>query len=165
MANDSGGNAQVDFVWGNKPVDPAGTREDAFYPTNWGGYPASPPATVAVPDLRGKTFANAVTALTSATLGNATGGFNSTNEPVWGQQPLPGSKVAPGTKVMLIGTPSTSDTSQKIAVPNVVGVLNATAKSTLSGLGFVGTGAVATVAVQNPAAGALVAYGTSVALS
>jgi beta-lactam-binding protein with PASTA domain len=165
MPNDSGGNPQIDFVWGNKPVDFTGTREDAYYPGNWGGYPLSPPATVAVPDLRGKTFAAAGTALTSATLAAANGGFNSTNEPVWGQQPLPGSKVAPGTKVFLTGTPSTADTSQKIAVPNVVGQAVATARTNLGALGFTYTGGTTTVATQNPTAGSLVAYGTLVTLT
>jgi beta-lactam-binding protein with PASTA domain len=164
MALDSGGNTRIDFVWGNKPVDPAGTREDAFYPAAWGGYPDAPPAGVTVPDLRGKSFAAADTQLEGLGLDSVVA-VGTQNPPVWGQYPTPGSVVQPGTKVALTGTPSTSDSAQKVTVPNVVGQSNATAKANLAAVGLVGTGAVGTVAVQNPAAAASVALGTSVALT
>lgn len=164
MANDSGGNPRIDFVWGNKPVDFTGTREDAFYPAGHGGFPDAPPTAVTVPDVRGKSFAAADTALEAATLDSSVA-VGTQNPPVWGQYPTPGSKVQPGTKVYLTGTPSVSDSSQKVVVPNVVGQTNANAKAALAAVGLVGTGAVGTVAVQNPAAAASVLVGSSVALT
>jgi len=164
MALDSGGNTRIDFVWGNHPVDPAGTREDAFYPASWGGYPDAPPATVTVPDLRGKTSTAAGTTLTGLNLSSTTA-FGTFKEPVWGQYPVPGAKVAPGTKVHLTGTPSTTDTSQKIAVPNVVGNARAAAQATLTALGFTTSGTPTTVASTTPVAGTLLDFGSNIVLA
>ena len=124
MANDSGGNLQVDFVWGH--------TGNAGAPT---GYPLPiASAGVTVPDLRNSTQAEATATLVGLGL-TADVSFGTFVDPVWGQQPLPGAKVIAGTPVHLTGTPSKTDTA-KVTVPNVVGLTLANAKTALTTAGF-----------------------------
>jgi eukaryotic-like serine/threonine-protein kinase len=130
---------------------------------------------VAVPSVVGKTLVEAQAAVAASKLqvGQVTysGGpvAGVTNGSVASQNPVSGIRVDPTTKVDLVLAGA-----QIVAVPNVVGVAQALAESTLKQAGFAigalstsvtSTGASGTVLTQSPAAGSQEAKGTAVSLT
>lgn len=117
MARDTGDNVAVDFVWGNVPMQPNDDRGMAVLDrtlsfheiayTKWSGYPeyvANNPGTwddIVVPDLAGKTLAQATTVLTAAglTVGEDTtssvGATVENNGKVRAQSPVAGTVIDP----------------------------------------------------------------------
>jgi len=124
---DSGGNVQVDHVWGNIPMQPDDARgENTLDPaldnhiiavTGYNGFPAYIPNTppyddtipnVLVPDVVGETEGDAEDALEAANLllGNITtstvGADEENDGTVKSQSPAAGTKVNQGTSVNLV---------------------------------------------------------------
>ena len=134
---------------------------------------SSGPPLVAVPNVVGKTLADATTALTNAglVLGTTTQQSSSSVPAgsVISQNPPAGGNVAKGSAVNLV----VSRGPAQVTTPNVVGLSLAAATSSLQGAGLkVGTvtnqasGSVpaGNVISQNPLAGAIVAQGSAVNL-
>ncbi len=135
-----------------------------------------PVTTVAVPSVVGMAQAAAATALTGAglTVGSVTESFSATvpADQVISQTPAAGALVAPGSAVGLVVSKGPEPVTT-VAVPNVVGMMQAAAATALTGAGLtVGTVAesfnatvpAGQVISQNPAAGVSVTLGASVAL-
>ena len=132
------------------------------------------PATVTVPNVVGQTQAAAQTAITGAGLavGTVTTQPSSTVPAgsVISQNPAAGGSVAAGSVVNLVVS---SGAPAQVTVPNAVGQTQAAAQTAITGAGLT-VGAVTTqpsttvpagsVISQNPAAGASVAAGSTVAL-
>jgi serine/threonine-protein kinase len=132
------------------------------------------PALVAIPDVNGKTRADAAAALTAAgfSVGTDRRGYDNSvaADHVIGVEPLPsGSKVAPDTSVVLV----VSDGHAPVKIPDVRGQSFDAAKAALEGAGFKvtrgddafsDTYTAGQVAATNPAVGQTVAYGANVAV-
>jgi len=165
MALDTGGNVKVDFVWGNFPMQPDDARSgdgnatevvaaNAADNVDWSGYSVKVSPALDKNDI-------SVTlnpGITQTVKHNHSVALNN-----WNGFP-DYTPVAPYL-----------DTTDQAAIPNVVGVLEAAATSTLTGAGFVKgavttTGVGATVAndgkvkTQTPAAATVANLGTAVAL-
>ena len=128
---------------------------------------------IAVPNVVGQTLSNATTAITNAglTLGTVTQGF-SADVPagqVISQFPAAGTGAVIGSPVNLV----VSAGPTPVTVPNVVGQLQATAKTTITAAGLavgsvtlaVSDVAAGTVISQSPGGGSSVAPGSSVNLT
>lgn len=127
MATDSLGNQQVDFVWGNIPMQPNTDRGTALTSTlgdhavvsaEYNGFPGSTYGApyddlidnVAVPDVVGKTESAANTDLTGlglvkgdvTTADNAAGATSGNDGKVKSQSPAAGTVVNVGTEVDLV---------------------------------------------------------------
>lgn len=165
MALDTGGNVKVDFVWGNFPMQPDDERTgngsstlvvsaNAAQNNDWSGYsvklsPALEKGDITVALSPG---------ITTVVKNNHSVALNN-----WNGFP----DYTPVNPYL--------DTTDQAAIPNVVGVLEAAATSTLTGAGFV-KGAVTTTGVgattvndglvktQTPAATTVANLGTAVAL-
>jgi len=125
---DSGGNVQVDHVWGNIPMQPDDQRPEdkkldpaldnhIIAVTNYNGFPAYKPNTppyddtipnTLVPDVVGETEGDAEDAIEAANLllGNITTSTDGADEEndgtVKSQSPAAGTKVNEGTSVDLV---------------------------------------------------------------
>ncbi len=130
------------------------------------------PEPVTVPNLVGMDFGAAQTALTDAglTLGGVAHQFSATVPlgAVIGQDPLPGTSVEPGSAVTLIE----SDGPSPITVPDLAGLSQSAAEASIAAAGldlgnvshaYSGTVPAGQVVSQSPAAGAMVAAGSTVA--
>ena len=165
MANDTGGNVKVDFVWGNVPMQPDDQRSGDGNPTvvsaanasqnnGWSGYSViqSP---VLVKTAISKTLNPGIT---QSVPNNHSVALNN-----WNGYP----DYTP--------VPPYLDTTDQAAIPNVVGQLEAAATTALTNAGFVkgavttsGVGATVandgTVRAQTPGAAVVANLGTAVAL-
>jgi hypothetical protein len=138
--------------------------------------PSSPGPTVAVPNVVGQTQSAATSAITGAglTLGAVLLQSSTTvaSGNVISESPTAGTSVANGSAINLVISTGPAAPSQ-VAVPNVVGQMQAAAASAISGAGLT-TGAVAlqssstvasgSVISENPTAGTSVASGSAVNL-
>lgn len=108
MATDTAGNQAIDFVWGGFPIQPDTDRgantldvtldnhQIAAY--GWSGYPSFTPGVgIAVPDLAGKTSAQAKTTLEA--VGLVRGTVTGSSGVVTVQSVAAGASVAVGTSV------------------------------------------------------------------
>jgi serine/threonine-protein kinase len=125
---------------------------------------------VQVPDVRGRSVTDAVTALAQLGLNPRVVRIFSPEQPdtVTGQFPSPGDKVVKGTSVRI----NVSRGAKPVPVPDVTGQPYANAKSALEGQGFVVTRndiqsdqAQGVVVSQDPPAGTDVSKGSKVTLS
>jgi serine/threonine-protein kinase len=125
---------------------------------------------VQVPDVRGRSVTDAVTALAQLGLNPRVVRIFSPQQPdtVTGQFPSPGDKVVKGTSVRI----NVSRGAKPVPVPDVTGQPYANAKSALEGQGFVVTRndiqsdqAQGVVVSQDPPAGSDVSKGSKVTLS
>jgi serine/threonine-protein kinase len=125
---------------------------------------------VQVPDVRGRSVTDAVTALAQLGLNPRVVRIFSPQQPdtVTGQFPSPGDKVVKGTSVRV----NVSRGAKPVPVPDVTGQPYANAKSALEGQGFVVTRndiqsdqAQGVVVSQDPPAGSDVSKGSKVTLS
>src|SRR5437016_4027644 len=134
---------------------------------------SSGPAQVAVPNVVGQAQAAATSAITGAglTVGTVTKQSSSTVAAgsVISESPTAGTKVASGSAVSLV----VSSGPAQIAVPNVVGQMQAAAASAITGAGLTvgavtqqssSTVAAGSVISESPAAGTMVASGSAVSL-
>ena len=165
MANDTGGNVKVDFVWGNVPMQPDDQRSGDGNPTvvsaanasqnnGWSGY-----SVIASPVLTKTAITKTLNqGITQSVPNNHSVALNN-----WNGYP----DYTP--------VPPYLDTTDQAAIPNVVGQLEAAATTALTNASFVKgavttTGVGATVAndgqvkTQTPAAATVANLGTSVAL-
>ncbi len=131
------------------------------------------PQPVAVPDVTGRTQAEAETAITAAglSIGSMAQGSSETvpSGQVMSQNPAAGSMVLPGAPVDL----TVSQGPQPVPVPNIVGRTQADAQAAITGAGF-SVGAVTqawsatvptgSVISQDPAAGTVMIPGTAVSI-
>jgi hypothetical protein len=158
---DSGGNVQVDHVWGNIPMQPDDARgENTLDPaldnhiiavTGYNGFPAYIPNTapyddtipnVTVPDVVGETQGDAEDAIEAAglevgtvtTANNAGGATEENDGTVKAQNPVAGAKANEGSNVNLVVYAYVIPT---VAVPNVVGDTEADATDAIEGVGLV----------------------------
>lgn len=140
MANDTGGNVKVDFVWGNIPMQPDDARTDgtpvvvvannAAQNKSWSGYTTYPSGVL------NAALDNHV---------NAVANYNGFPDYT---------PVAPFL-----------DAIDQVAVPDLAGLTSAAAKTALEAVGLVRgtvTGASGVVTVQSIAAGVLANLGTAV---
>ncbi|HET7449086.1 MAG TPA: Stk1 family PASTA domain-containing Ser/Thr kinase [Gaiellaceae bacterium] len=125
---------------------------------------------VQVPDVRGRSVTDAVTALAQLGLNPRVVRIFSPEQPdtVTGQFPSPGDKVVKGTSIRI----NVSRGAKPVPVPDVTGQPYANAKSALEGQGFVVTRveiqsdqAQGVVVSQDPPAGTDVSKGSKVTLS
>ena len=134
------------------------------------------PTQVAVPNVEGMTQVSATASLTAAglMLGTVTTATSTTvaSGNVISESPAAGSMVGVGSTVNL--TISSGPTAAQIAVPNVVGLTQAAATTTITAAGLIVGGFASgpsstvpygTVAGEYPAAGAMVASGSAVSLT
>lgn len=165
MTLDTGGNVQVDYVWGNVPMQPDDARTGDGNPTvvsaanaaqnhGWSGY-----SVIDSPALTKTAINSTVTYGITISVPNN----HSVVENNWNGYPA------------YTPVPPYLDTTDQAAIPNVVGSLEAAATSTLTTAGFL-KGAVTTTSVgattvndgkvktQTPAAATVANLGTSVAL-
>ena len=131
------------------------------------------PTPVNVPNVAGLTQAAASAAITGAnlTIGTVTQAYSSTviSGSVISQSPAAGASAAPGTAVALV----VSKGPQTVSVPNVVGLTQAVAATTITGAGltigtvteaFSATVPAGIIISQNPTVATQVNLGTAVAL-
>ncbi len=132
------------------------------------------PALVTIPDVNGKTRADAAAALTAAgfSVGTDRRGYDNSvaADHVIGVEPQPsGSKVAPDSSLVLV----VSDGHAPVKIPDVRGQSFDAAKAALESAGFKvtrgddafsDTYAAGQVAATNPAVGQTVAYGANIAV-
>jgi beta-lactam-binding protein with PASTA domain len=126
---------------------------------------------VLVPDVRGRSATDALTALAKLGLNPRITRVFSSNQPdtVTGQNPAPGDQVVTGTDVRI----NVSRGAKPIAVPDVTGQPYANAESALRAQGFVvtradvqsDTAAKGVVVAEDPPPGTQVAKGSKVTLS
>jgi len=196
MANpvDDLGNVQVEFVWGNIPMQPDDVREanggelldpaldnHIIAATKYNGFPGYTPeepyldtiANVAVPNVVGETEADATTALTDVELvkgavTTTTVGATTVNDgKVKTQSPVAGRKVNVGTSVALVLFAAPT-------VPDVTGDTEEDATEALEDLGFTVTSSTSsdgadaendgTVKSQSPVGGSKANTGSAVSL-
>jgi hypothetical protein len=196
MANpvDDLGNVQVEFVWGNIPMQPDDVRvanggelldpaldNHIIVATKYNGFPGYTPtepfldtiANVAVPNVVGETEADATTALTDAELvkgavTTTTVGATTVNDgKVKTQTPVAGKKVNVGTSVALVLFAAPT-------VPDVTGDSEEDATDALEALGFTVTSSTSsdgadaendgTVKSQSPVGGTKANTGSAVSL-
>jgi len=158
---DSGGNVQVDHVWGNIPMQPDDARgENTLDPaldnhiiavTGYNGFPAYIPNTppyddtvpnVLVPNVVGETEGDAEDAIEAAglelgtvtTANNAGGATEENDGTVKSQSPAAGTKVNEGTSVNLVVYAYVIPT---VEVPNVVGETQSDAEDAIEEVGLV----------------------------